>query len=290
MANFGIQRPLQFDLSELARPEGFHAQSAAATSLIAWAVTGAIFVIAWMAVVGGALRLILTPVDRGAERWRWVVAAGAALLTTPILANQERALTISGLIPILQASFQALDLEHGKRFLALFPALAFAGAALVLVAACTTLAPATGAEGEAEHLRRQVTRLRSVLYLGAALLVAGTVQNAAMHEIPVALTNGPQAQDLSKLARTVCAATGTFWTLLLTAVYVPCAVVLRSRATELASRENPSSSPADRDDWLAKRDLNASFGQGLRNVVAMLSPLLAGLPTSALLQALTGPQ
>jgi hypothetical protein len=67
-------------------------------------------------------------------------------------------------------------------------------------------------------------------------------------------------------------------------------VVLRSRATELASRENPSSSPADRDDWLAKRDLNASFGQGLRNVVAMLSPLLAGLPTSALLQALTGPQ
>ena len=288
MANFGIQRPLHFDMSALARPDGFHAESAAAVARIAWAVTSAVFILVWVAVSAGAIGLVATPIVPGAERWRWVVATFALLATIPILANQERTLSIAGLIPVLLASFDALELEHGRQFMTLFPGLAFSGAAIVLFAACTTLAEPERCDDEAEHLRRQIERLRTVLYLGAALLVTGTVQNTAMHEIPVALTADPQAADLGRIARAVCAATGTFWTLLLATVYAPCAVVLRRRAAELARRANPSQGVAEQAAWLAKHDLRLSFGQGVQRVIAVLSPLLAGLPTSMLLQALGG--
>jgi hypothetical protein len=287
MTSFGIQKPLDFDVTTIAPPVGFHAQSAAAVARISWAVTSAVFLFVCLAVTLCSLRLVIVPIGPGAERWRWVVGAAALLATIPIFADQKRALSISGLIPVLQKSFDALDLKHGRLFMGLFPALAFAGAAIVLFSACTTLAPPEGGD-EAEYLRGQMARLRTVLYLGAALLVTGTLQNTAMHQIPVALIDGPQAADLGNVARAVCAATGTFWTLLLAAVYTPCALTLRYRAADLARRENPAQSMAEQSKWLARHDLSVSFGQGAKHVIAVLGPLLAGLPSSMLLQALGG--
>lgn len=126
-------------------------------------------------------------------------------------------------------------------------------------------------------------RLQTVLFAGAAVLVAGVIEIDALYQWAVARTN---LGDDSKAAATLITSaasvsTGTFFSLFLASAYVPAAVILRRRGSALAERVLPGELPAARTDWLEKNGLGSSVSTQVSTLVALLGPILAGGPLNA---------
>lgn len=152
----------------------------------------------------------------------------------------------------------------------------FAAIASMLLALCVTLAPG---ERSAEAVSARLSSLRRWLYVAAALLVAGLLEVAFLLHWPVARLEGVEAQAVAKLADTVTTAAGTLLSILLALTYGSAVWILRARALSLAPTE-------ERGEWMSAQGFGSSLGQHLVRVVALLAPLVAGGPLTALLDAL----
>ena len=134
-----------------------------------------------------------------------------------------------------------------------------------------------------QDLQSRAWHLRSVLYAGALGLVTVFLHLQTMFAIPEALIGSgtdpaseADRQELMNLAEGLKIFWGSTLTLLLAAVYVPAAVILRGRSLRLAGQVNPQALPAQIETWMKDRGLMGSWTTQLAKAIAMLSPLLSG--------------
>lgn len=127
---------------------------------------------------------------------------------------------------------------------------------------------------DATDLARRMKLLRYVLYMGAVLLVMGvlrlsTTLNWAASFLQVQSEAG---KGIASLVTGVVSSLGTYYTLLMSGIYLPAALVLRARARELAELQPQE----EQQTWLTKRGLTLSYAESLPRLVAILAPLMAG--------------
>jgi hypothetical protein len=192
-------------------------------------------------------------------------------------------------------------------------------------------------EDRAKYLAMQTRNLRLILYVGALLLALTALRGKtnfdwALEYLPPLWALPEKSAELQaatafyaklrSLALNNITATGVMNTLLLAAVYVPAALVLQSRAGELADEamslestkatdegqseaqvqpgkeeeerkgdkreEKPrGEKPPDREEWLKAHGLAFPLKEQLTRIAALISPLLAG-PIAELLSLLKG--
>lgn len=158
----------------------------------------------------------------------------------------------------------------------LFDALGLTVGVVLAVAACAAIRRDAAQDTE-ESLSRRMWLLRRVLYAGAAALVVSVAWlsvtlNWAGSFLPGADT--PAGKEVSTLIAGIVNSLGISYTLLLAALYLPAALVLRGRTHALAvARQQP---PDKRDEWLKARGLALSYAEYLPRLVAVLAPLLVG--------------
>ncbi len=131
-----------------------------------------------------------------------------------------------------------------------------------------------------------MARLRSVLYVGSIMLVTGVVNMGAWMRWPASMfMDVTEDSAIVGMALGVTTYWGAVFTLITIAAYVPAAMYLRTRGLELYRSEQPDTSVADQEKWLAQQGLTVSPGTQLAPIVAMISPLVAG-PIGALFNTL----
>ncbi len=175
-------------------------------------------------------------------------------------------------------------------------ALTYFAATLVILAACSTLAdrsapgnrPQRGVKrvvspAEIEGLRTRLKRLNLVLYTGAALLVAAVLEFSAFQAWPVARMAEAAAKGVAPAATAAVAAVGGIAFVVLVALYVPALMILHVTADDLYD-EATTTDP--RDKWLQDNGLAVSLPKSATRFAAVLAPLLAAGPFSALLKIL----
>ena len=160
-----------------------------------------------------------------------------------------------------------------NKYSRVFDAISLA-ATLSLACAASAILFQRDSQLEKEELRRRQTLLRYVLYVGGALLAIAVLQLSARlgwgaSYLPAA---SPMAPLVKSLVEGIVNSMGTFYVLLMAAVYVPAALVLQSRVKQLAAREAPN----DPETWLTENGFSLSFSQYLPRIVALLGPMLAG--------------
>jgi hypothetical protein len=95
----------------------------------------------------------------------------------------------------------------------------------------------------------------------------------------------PYLTNKDDVATTVGMVAGTFYTVLLSVIFLPAFAVMRWRADAAAARAcaaNPTE--AARQEWLTKHDLGPAMPKQLTSLLALLGPVLVGGPGTALLK------
>lgn len=204
-------------------------------------------------------------------------------------------------------------------------ALGFAAAFALLCASGATLVSYRRWNGdtadEAKYLAMQMRHLRMVLYSGALLLALTALRQKAEFDLALGYlpplwpladaktelqTAAAFYGELRKIAMNNVTAVGVMNTLLLAALYVPAALVIRKRADDLSERvvreqaagaegakaaeeakAREGAEPGEkkkqpgREEWLKSYGLAFPLQENLARVAAILAPLLAG-PVSEL--------
>jgi hypothetical protein len=165
--------------------------------------------------------------------------------------------------------------------------------ALFLAALSALILPAPGC-GDERCLRNRIWLLRLVLGAGTALLVIDVMREDALLRWAIAFvdpSNKIAVNTVQGLASTIVAGRGVQGTVLLTAIYLPAASMLRGQVWNAVPATIATIPEATQ--WLQDRGLIApSAVAQLRPIVAVLLPLLTGVlsgPAAAVLRNLTGP-
>ncbi len=136
-------------------------------------------------------------------------------------------------------------------------------------------------------LRRRISRLQAILFVGAAALAVRAIEMYLFYRWPAAWLTGNDAQDVGEIALNVSTAYGAFFTGILASIYLPTAFVLRSRAGALADQE-VADKPEQRDRWLKKAGLDLLPLQEFAHLLVILAPLIAGGPLAKVIGTFGG--
>jgi hypothetical protein len=133
-----------------------------------------------------------------------------------------------------------------------------------------------------EELRRRQTLLRYVLYVCAALLVIAMFQLSARLGWGTSYLSPtkPITTSVNNLVTGIVNSMGSFYVLVMAAIYIPAALILQSRVKQLAVKL----APEDPNGWMTTNGFTVSFSQYLPRIIALLGPLLAGPLGSLLIQ------
>lgn len=125
------------------------------------------------------------------------------------------------------------------------------------------------------HLIRTQRDIRYLLALATTWLIMGIVGIGALNRL--ALASGAAEFKLAITAVGAAAAvfSGVFYSALLAAIFGPAELSLRAAGRRLA--EQNGSSAKDEDAWLKEMGFDLSVTQSLLRIMAVLSPMLAGL-------------
>lgn len=273
-------------------PTAFPASVEIVLARISWAMTALLFVAAWaIAMVGAAQTLVDALSHRPAKVQRNALLGALGLGAVATAVTLGNPLTVGAVVDLLREGFGRLEIGHAQLLMNLFPALAVGAALLLLAAATACLSPRGDAtpDARAEHLRCQLGRLRRVLYFGAGVLVAGTLQTAALHHLPVPLFIETADQvAMAKLAQGLSVATGSLWSLALLAIYLPAMLAIRQRSWRLAeAARGQEADVTTAEAWLEKHGLTSSWNAQVGRLAALLGPFLASGPAAALFEVLT---
>lgn len=152
-------------------------------------------------------------------------------------------------------------------------ALSLAGTLSLAAAACATLWQRNVSEAldETQVLKR-VRLMRPILIVGACTLVIAILRLSVTHAWGASYLppESTLAKNLASLITGIVGSMGTVYTLLMAAMYLPAALVLRARVMNVAIAQ------ADPQKWLSDHGLDLSFSKILPRVIALLAPLLAG--------------
>lgn len=185
------------------------------------------------------------------------------------------------------AVYEDLDpAEDAEDFLVLLAYLSFA---VLLAAASASLAvPEESLSPQARRasVADRARGLRWLLYLGAGVLVLHAMEIYAFYRWPGVWLPPEQAELVDQMAHGISAANGAFFSLLLLALYLPAAGILRLRGLALVREETAGPVPAEQRQQAFDEGVLASPLQELSNLLITLGPLLAGGPLAGVLDLL----
>lgn len=124
------------------------------------------------------------------------------------------------------------------------------------------------------ELELAMRRLRLMLYAGTVMLVVGMLFERALFQWSLAfLSRDEQAQKIAQgFFATIVAVDGGFYTILLAAVFIPAALIVKGRVED---KLLPAGAE-DRQKILKEHGLDFSFSEALPKLLAIMAPLLAG--------------
>jgi hypothetical protein len=145
--------------------------------------------------------------------------------------------------------------------------------------------PAAVGQHLAAALNVQNRRLKTVLFAGAAVLVAGILELDSLYRWAASVAGITEPENAATLISAAAAVpTGTFFSLFLAAVYIPAALILRERGTALVRIALPGAGLPEQVRWLEENGLTTPVSSQITALVALLGPVLAGGPLNALAQ------
>jgi hypothetical protein len=244
-------------------------------SRLTWGVTAILFIGLWSAamLVAGWQLWSLLPTPRSS-----VVALAAGLVAAFVSGYLTYEITTRGpeTFSLLGPLLQRLETESGTRILSLarlFGAMTTSAVVLLLTAASLTTWFATKGTVES-HLEG----LRTVFNVAAALLVAESIQIAALYRWPAAMLEYAQATTgpLENAALLTAGLAGAIFSVALMVVYLPSVSVLRAVARE---GRDPAAEKLLQDHGVSDSGL-----QWFMRLLQALAPLLVAVPVSGLLE------
>lgn len=131
-------------------------------------------------------------------------------------------------------------------------------------------------------VRVHIDRLQLTLYIGAAVLIVAILNAGSLFRWPIAFVQSgdahkPFAEMLEAIASAYTTTYGSFYSLLLAALFIPAAAILRHRAISVARREG-ATSPAHVERVLEGERIGLSWSRRTANLLAILGPLIASNP------------
>jgi hypothetical protein len=132
-------------------------------------------------------------------------------------------------------------------------------------------------------ITHRLRHLRIFLYLATVLLVVGVLRMQAVMNWVLAFVTAEDAEALAELLGTVPSVVGAFYSLVLAAVYLPTAYILRARAEKVIT--DAEAPPEVKAEARGTTVLSHSLDTTLPRIAALLGPLLAG-PFASLLERL----
>ena len=263
----------------------------ATNALLGWSVTGAFLVLAF----GGAI-YVLADIIRASLRaykattfWVTIVVTVTSTILVGYASFAKDPFTVVAFKPILNRSFDLLDMSHAGLLFNLFTPMVLAVTIFFMAAASSALADKkTLDESAAIHLKDQFRHLNRALLAGATMLVAGVVFASAMHRLPGIFVDETAREAWHQLIDGLAASLGAAWTLVLVGIYLPPIFVLYRRARTLALQEAEEKTPEKINEWLANQKMTAGIAEKLPYAAVLLSPLIVGGPAAQLLKLITG--
>jgi hypothetical protein len=239
--------------------------------------------------IGGTFSAALVVIGEttSEHRWsRWLLLAIPALLYTPLYRTEAWRFNK----PIIDDSIYH---ETGaKYFVTGVESLAYSTLiALAVAVGCVlfrTLRSQPGADvsAAAAMLARHQRQIRLLLYTGAAALVAGTLEVSALYTW--AVQQLPATSEYAAGSKIIPEAmgwlAGSFYSILLAAIFVPTFSILRYEAEHLADKAKPNKPAVVREKWLVDHAIATSIPKQFVSAIAVLAPLIAGGPLSQLLE------
>jgi hypothetical protein len=161
------------------------------------------------------------------------------------------------------------------------------------IAVCALVAECGHEPSEEAQLREHAESVGLLQYLGGGVLVAAVVYVKMLHDWPLPLLCGDEAKMLfTNLSNHWSVIVGTYWTLMLVAIFTPAQITLARTARQLArARLRGEKGPASEksvDEWLDERGLRASPAKQITQFVAILGPWLTSVPLAAVFDSLKG--
>jgi hypothetical protein len=138
-------------------------------------------------------------------------------------------------------------------------------------------------------------RVQALLYLGAIVLVAGTIQTSALYTWAISMIDPSidmassgaagayyfgQLQDVPKLMGFL---NGAFYSILLVTVFTPAFVHFRLLSLKLARSICHETNIQEQQSWLEENSLSGTGVDQIVSILLMLAPVIAGGPFSMLL-------
>lgn len=139
-------------------------------------------------------------------------------------------------------------------------------------------------------------RVKTLLYLAALVLVAGTIQTSTLYTWAVSMINNEGLvansgavelhyfDDLTKVPGTMSFLSGAFYSILLFSVFTPALVHLRVLSLKLARTNSEKITIQEQQTWLENNSLGGSATQQIFSILLMLSPIITGGPFAMLLE------
>jgi len=183
------------------------------------------------------------------------IALGVSLFTLKDVfspAQQLQQATIGSVLPAI------------SKYNRLAEALSLTGALSLAAATCAVLWQRNVKQKlDEEQLQQRISLLKPVLYVGAAALVIAVLRLAATHAWAVSYLppDSDVGRAVTSLTTGIVGSLGTTYTLVIAGIYVPAALILRSRLKE----EAPAAA-ASTNTW----------SQIVPKVIALIAPFLAG--------------
>lgn len=179
-------------------------------------------------------------------------------------------------MPLIEGTIKS-DLPATRNLLVLVNSFGFSTALLLSLASSAALYPrnaSTYPEG-LKQIATQMKHLRLVLYVGTFMLVSGVLLIRSVYQWSLAfgLRDAEAVKAAEGFFSVLLAVEGGYFTLLLAAVYIPAAFILRHRADLLSGLPQEEE---EKEKELQNHNLSFSFMQSLPRIAAILGPLLAG--------------
>lgn len=255
--------------------------------------------------IAAALILSRTPEERSEHYGlRYAITfTPAGVLGLWLCMNPQVQMNLTGAVLQNTIGSAPLGEPHIVNVMAVANALSLAASLALVAACCLLLLPVRRKHDDRNgelpkldsesRLRRDLApithRLRSLrifLYVATLLLVIGVLRMQAVMDWVLTFLEPGDAEALGGLTSTVSSVIGAFYSLVLAAVYLPAAHVLKTRAEAAIDGSGAAEEVKDRirESTVFSQSLNAV----LPRLAALLGPLLAG-PFAALLERLAGP-
>jgi len=154
-------------------------------------------------------------------------------------------------------------------------ALCLSGAAVSVLIAVTPQSP--------EDLQEKLSSQRLLLFINAFLLIIYAVSVACALLWAAALLPQNEREEIIKLSAAAALSSGIINTLTIAGIHGAGFFVFARQARELAKAELPSATHEEREQFLSTHGLFASPYEIAVKILAVLSPLVAGLPITKLL-------